>query len=93
MLLKVSSPFVLSADASTCSSQTVAAMGYSIDDSSNTTIVNSTSVQAAITSAPGAHTLHVKALGQPGCRMRHRYHSVGSKSCELSRHAVDCRQR
>ncbi len=63
---EVSSPFVLSADASTCSSQTVAAMGYSIDDSSNTTIVNSTSVQATITSAPGAHTLHVKAWGNQG---------------------------
>ncbi|QNI30596.1 hypothetical protein H7849_15790 [Alloacidobacterium dinghuense] len=63
---EVSSPFALSANAPNCSSQNVAAMGYSLDDSTDTTIVNSTSVQALVTAAPGTHTLHVKAWGDHG---------------------------
>jgi hypothetical protein len=62
----VSSPFTLSADASTCSSQPVAAMGYSLDNSTDTTIVNGTSVDRQVSSASGAHTLHVKAWGNQG---------------------------
>src|ERR1700740_3785643 len=63
---EVSSPFVLSANAPNCSSQNVAAIGYSLDDSTDTTIVNSPSVQASVTAAPGTHTLHVKAWGNQG---------------------------
>jgi hypothetical protein len=59
----VSSPFTLSATAAVCSSQTVVSMGYSLDASSNTTVVNAQSVQAAVVAAAGAHTLHVKAWG------------------------------
>ncbi len=62
----VSSPFTLSADASTCSSQAVASMGYSFDNSTDTTIVNSTSINAQVSSATGSHTLHVKAWGDQG---------------------------
>ncbi len=62
----VSSPFHLSASASTCSSQSVTAMGYSLDNSTDTTIVNSTSINAEVSSATGAHTLHVKAWGNQG---------------------------
>jgi hypothetical protein len=62
----VSSPFSLSATASVCSSQSVAAMGYSLDSSSNTTTVMAQSVQAAVVGAAGAHTLHVKAWGKEG---------------------------
>jgi hypothetical protein len=62
----VSSPFTLSANASTCSSQSVAAMGYSFDNSTDTTIVNSTSVNRSVSTGPGAHTLHVKAWGNQG---------------------------
>jgi hypothetical protein len=62
----VSSPFLLSANASTCSSQIVGAMGYSLDSSPNTTIVYSTAVLAAVTATAGAHTLHVKAWGNQG---------------------------
>jgi hypothetical protein len=62
----VASPFLLSANASTCSSQAVSAMGYSLDSSTNTTIVYSTAVMAAVTAAAGAHTLHVKAWGNKG---------------------------
>ncbi len=62
----VSSPFTLSADASTCSSQPVSAMGYSLDNSSNTTIVDSTSIDASVSAPTGDHTLHVKAWGDKG---------------------------
>jgi hypothetical protein len=62
----VSSPFTLSADAANCSSQNVAAMGYSLDSSTDTTIVYGTSVQASVLSAAGSHTLHVKAWGNQG---------------------------
>ena len=62
----VSSPFLLYANASNCSSQTIAAMGYSLDNSTNTTIVYSTTVLAAVTSTAGSHTLHVKAWGNQG---------------------------
>jgi hypothetical protein len=63
---EVSSPFTLSADAATCSSQNVSAMGYSFDSSTSTTIVNGTSIQASVSSAAGSHTLHVKAWGNQG---------------------------
>jgi hypothetical protein len=59
----VSSPISLSATARACSSQTVSAMGYSLDSSSVTTVVNAQSLQAAVVAATGAHTLHVKAWG------------------------------
>ena len=62
----VSSPFTLSADASTCSSQTVSAMGYSLDNSTDTAIVNGTSVTASVGSGTGTHTVHVKAWGEKG---------------------------
>ena len=62
----VPSPFTLSANASICSSQPVAAMGYSFDNSTDTTIVDSTSIDAQISSVTGSHTLHVKAWGSQG---------------------------
>jgi hypothetical protein len=63
---EVGSPFALSANAANCSSQTTAAMGYSLDNSTATTIVKSTSIQAMVASGTGAHTLHVKAWGNAG---------------------------
>lgn len=62
----VASPFKLSADASSCSSQAVSTMGYSIDNSSDTTIVDGTSIDTSVLSAAGTHTLHVKAWGDSG---------------------------
>jgi FlaG/FlaF family flagellin (archaellin) len=62
----VASPFALSANASSCSSQSVSAMGYSLDSSSNTTVVDSESVNARVSAASGSHTLHVKAWGSKG---------------------------
>lgn len=63
---EVVSPFNLSATASPCSSQPIAAMGYSLDNSSNTTIVNAASVNAKVSAPTGAHTLHVKSWGNQG---------------------------
>ena len=41
-------------------------MGYSLDNSTNTTIVNSTSVNATLSSGTGSHVLHVKSWGNHG---------------------------
>jgi hypothetical protein len=63
---QVSSPFNLIAEASSCSGQSIAAMGYSIDSSTSTTVVYSTQVNAAVSSATGSHVVHVKAWGIQG---------------------------
>jgi hypothetical protein len=63
---QVSSPFALSASATTCSSQPVAAMGYSFDSSTSTTVIDATSIDTQVSSATGSHTLHVKAWGNQG---------------------------
>ncbi|MGO9939519.1 MAG: hypothetical protein ACLPH3_17775 [Terracidiphilus sp.] len=63
---KVVSPFWLSATASPCSSQPIAAMGYSFDNSTNTNIVYSSSLSAVIGFATGAHVLHIKSWGNQG---------------------------
>jgi hypothetical protein len=63
---QVGSPFTLSATAATCSSQNIAAMGYSLDNSSSTTVLYSGSINAQVQSSPGSHTLHVKAWGNQG---------------------------
>jgi hypothetical protein len=62
----VSSPFTLSANASTCSNQPVSAMGYSLDNSSNTTVVKGTSIDTSVSATTGNHTLHVKSWGNQG---------------------------
>ena len=41
-------------------------MGYSLDNSTSTAIVYSTSVSASVTAAAGAHVLHVKSWGNQG---------------------------
>ncbi|HEY1809363.1 MAG TPA: hypothetical protein VGG42_12420 [Acidobacteriaceae bacterium] len=62
----VSSPFALVASAGTCSGQAISSVGYSLDNSANTTIVNGTSVNTQVTAASGGHTLHVKSWGKSG---------------------------
>jgi hypothetical protein len=62
----VTSPFALSATASPCSSQPISAMGYSLDSSSNSTIVKSTSTSASVSATAGSHVLHVKSWGASG---------------------------
>lgn len=62
----VTSPFNLSASASSCSSAAIAAMGFSLDNSPNTTIVNGSSINTSVSASTGAHTVHVKSWGQGG---------------------------
>ena len=62
----VSAPFTVQADSATCTGQPVAAMGYSLDDSSKTTTYNSTSINALALASPGQHKLHVKSWGSLG---------------------------
>lgn len=63
---QVSSPFKLIATASPCSSQAISAMGYSLDNSTNTTIVNGASVSAQVAASVGSHVIHVKSWGNSG---------------------------
>src|ERR1700722_5474938 len=62
----VASPFKLAADAASCSAQAVSAMGYSLDNSSDTTVVDGSSIDTSVLAGSGAHTLHVKAWGDNG---------------------------
>jgi hypothetical protein len=62
----VSSPFTLTADASSCSSQTVSSMGYSLDSSSTSVTASGTSLQESVSATNGGHTIHVKAWGSKG---------------------------
>ncbi len=63
---EVTSPFSLLANASTCSSQPVVSMGYSLDNSTDTTVVSGTDLNAQASAGNGPHTLHVKAWGNKG---------------------------
>lgn len=63
---EVVSPFTVSATATSCLNQPVTAMGYSLDNSTDTTIVTGTSVQATLESSVGLHTVNVKAWGSAG---------------------------
>jgi hypothetical protein len=63
---KLVSPFALTASETMCQSQSIAAMGYSIDDSSNTTVVNGAALKVQAISPTGAHTIHVKSWGNQG---------------------------
>lgn len=59
----VTSPFSLAASGTECSSEPIAAFGYSLDQSPSTTFVYAQTVSAQITATAGAHTLHVKSWG------------------------------
>jgi len=61
----VGTTFIVQATTTACSSEPVAATGYSID-SGATTIVNAASIDALVTASVGAHTLHVKSWGNSG---------------------------
>jgi hypothetical protein len=62
----VTSPFILTASAASCAGNPTSAMGYSLDNSTSTAIVNTASIDTSVTSANGEHTLHVKAWGDGG---------------------------
>jgi len=63
---KLVSPFALKASETKCQSQSIAAMGYSIDDSSNTTAVYAATLDIQAVSPIGAHIIHVKSWGNQG---------------------------
>jgi hypothetical protein len=63
---EVVSPFSLVANATRCNSQRIDAMGYSLDDSSNTTIIYASSINTTVSATLGAHILHVKSWGNRG---------------------------
>ena len=62
----VTSPFTLDANASSCSSQPVNAIAYSLDSGSDLTTVNDTTLQTEVSVGAGEHTIHVKARGNKG---------------------------
>src|SRR4051794_6016705 len=62
----VNSPFLLRAQATSCSSQPTASMAYSIDDHTDTLFKGATSLDTDVSAAAGPHTLHVKAWGNAG---------------------------
>jgi hypothetical protein len=62
----VASPFTVSASGTQCKSQPISAMGYSLDNSSNTVVVNGKTVGAKVSAAAGSHVLHIKAWGANG---------------------------
>jgi len=62
----VLSPFTLSANAATCSSESVVSIGYSFDSSSDTTILHEQSIDESVVSSAGTHTLHIKAWASNG---------------------------
>ena len=87
---KLVSPFALTASETKCQSQTVAAMGYSIDDSSNTTIVNGAALNVQAVSPTGAHTIHVKSWGNQGasCVLNVAVNVVPSPTSTLPSNAI-----
>jgi hypothetical protein len=62
----VSSLFSLVASGTECQSQSISAMGYSLDTSSNTILIKGESLNTKVASSTGTHTLHVKAWGAGG---------------------------
>jgi hypothetical protein len=62
----VASPFTLSASAPSCSSQPVRSIGYSIDNSHDTTVIRGTTLDVRVASSIGKHKVHVKAWAVDG---------------------------
>lgn len=63
---QVSSPFTLDMSASTCSSLPVTAVGYSLDNSSNTSSWPVQYIDGPVGAPGGWHTLHVKVWNDKG---------------------------
>jgi len=62
----VSSSFTLSAWANWCGSQSVVSIGYSVDNSTNSNIVNGQTLNVSVSPGSGSHTVHAKAWGEAG---------------------------
>ena len=63
---QVSSPFTLNMTASTCSSQPVSAVGYSLDNSGSTSSWHAQYINGPVAAPSGWHTLHVKVWNGGG---------------------------
>lgn len=63
---QVSSPFNLTMSASNCSSLPVTAVGYSLDNSPNSSSWPAQSINGPVTAPNGWHTLHVKVWNNAG---------------------------
>lgn len=63
---QVSSPFTLTVSSDTCSSQPVAHIGFSMDDSTYTFIYAGTTMNGPVTSGTGWHMVHVKTWNNAG---------------------------
>ena len=63
---QVGSPFTLDMTASTCSGQQVTGVGYSLDNSAQTSAWNATYINGPVTAPSGWHTLHVKVWNRYG---------------------------
>lgn len=63
---QVSSPFNLMMDAASCSASPVRAVGYSLDNSTNTSSWLAQSINGPVAAPGGWHTLHVKVWGETG---------------------------
>src|SRR6185437_11998197 len=62
----VSSPFTLSANAGWCSGQWISSIGYSIDNSTKTTLWHNNKINTSVSASGGTHTIHVKSWGHAG---------------------------
>lgn len=62
---QVNSPFNVVANSNTCSSSSVSAMGYSVDNGA-TTIIHKNSISGMALASEGPHTLYVKCWGPNG---------------------------
>jgi len=63
---QVGSPFTLTTDSSTCSGQSVAHVGYSLDNSTYTAIYSGQTMNGPVSAPSGWHTVHVKAWNAAG---------------------------
>jgi hypothetical protein len=63
---QVISPFTLNMTASTCSGQSVTAVGYSLDSSTNTSSWPAQYINGPVAAPSGSHTLHVKVWNGSG---------------------------
>ncbi|MGH9588623.1 MAG: hypothetical protein ACRD3F_16890 [Acidobacteriaceae bacterium] len=62
----VGSPFTLSANAGWCSGQWISGIGYSLDNSSSTTVWHNNVINTKVSASTGSHTIHVKSWGHSG---------------------------
>lgn len=63
---QVTSPFTLNMEASTCSSLPVTEVGYSLDNSSSTSMWAAQYIDGPVGAPLGSHTLHVKVWNDKG---------------------------